>query len=105
MIKMEKLRKDLGVSLDELSSSLGLTVEHLKEIEMGKVLPTFSRAERIARALKFAGKSEDLFAMVKTGSTAKKKAKAAPKPEKKTVTKKKVAAKKKSKKSIDKDKG
>jgi len=50
--KIKKVRSDKKITLDLIANETGLTIENLKEIESGKIIPAVGTLLQIARALK-----------------------------------------------------
>lgn len=57
--KMQKLRKSLGFTQEELAEKLNISRTHMGHIEQGRKSPSLKLMEKIARALKV--KLQDLF--------------------------------------------
>jgi len=57
--KVQKLRKDLGHTQEELAEKLGISRTHMGHIEQGRKAPSLKVMERLARALKV--KVSELF--------------------------------------------
>ncbi len=49
--KIKKVRNDKKITLDRVANETGLTIENLKDIESGKVMPAVGTLLQIARAL------------------------------------------------------
>ena len=50
--KIKKLRTEKAVSLDNIANETGFSVDHLKQIEAGKITPPVGALLQISRALK-----------------------------------------------------
>lgn len=57
--KIQKLRKELGISQEQLAFKLGLSRTHTGHIEQGRRSPSLEVLEKIARVLRV--KVKDLF--------------------------------------------
>ena len=55
-----KLRKDLGLTQEELAEKVGVTRQTIISLEQGRYNPSLQLAYRLAKALK-AGRIEDVF--------------------------------------------
>lgn len=55
-----KLRKDLGLTQEELAGKVGVTRQTIISLEQGRYNPSLQLAYRVAKALK-AAKIEDVF--------------------------------------------
>ncbi len=57
--KIQKMRKDLGVSQEEFAFKLGVSRTHIGHIEQGRKSPSLELLDKIARSLKV--RVKDLF--------------------------------------------